>query len=207
MLLEPRSSSTHAPPTPALPRVSARLSPPTSAPHARGINPVHASGHIQHHNTKLCRTQTIRTLHLRLHPKSYWRWPAHSRDRRRAEANDEMTRLDYTPGTSDNESTAMEPVCAAGSLAVKERRWCRTGRLVYDRRLGLTYNDSPEGDSDASISSRICNTYLENGRKYPSLKAGEYWGPSDEKQVHTPTLFNHHSPAPQRIDLPARNSH
>ena len=35
-----------------------------------------------------------------------------------------------------------------------------------------------------SISSSIYAGYIENGRRYQSTReGGEYWGPSDEKQV------------------------
>ena len=34
-----------------------------------------------------------------------------------------------------------------------------------------------------SISSSIYKGHVENGRRYQSLREGEYWGPSDEKQV------------------------
>lgn len=37
-----------------------------------------------------------------------------------------------------------------------------------------------------SIASRIYAGYMENGRRYQTTREGEYWGPSDEKQVRIP---------------------
>ena len=36
-----------------------------------------------------------------------------------------------------------------------------------------------------SISSSIYAGYVENGRRYQTLREGEYWGPSDEKQFES----------------------
>ena len=34
-----------------------------------------------------------------------------------------------------------------------------------------------------SLASSIYKGYVENGRRYQTTREGEYWGPSDEKQV------------------------
>lgn len=50
--------------------------------------------------------------------------------------------------------------------------------------------DSAHGDihSDTtSIASSMYAGYIENGRRYQIKREGEYWGPSDEKQVRYPS--------------------
>lgn len=46
-----------------------------------------------------------------------------------------------------------------------------------DSTLGTEYSDT------TSITSSIYKGYIENGRRYQVVREGEYWGPSDEKQV------------------------
>ncbi|KAL2060076.1 hypothetical protein VTL71DRAFT_9898 [Oculimacula yallundae] len=50
-------------------------------------------------------------------------------------------------------------------------------------------NDSAFGDDTASetasLASAITRGYIENGRKYQTMKAHDYWSPADEKQFET----------------------
>ena len=43
-----------------------------------------------------------------------------------------------------------------------------------------TYFDDSE---TMSVTSSIYKAHVENGRRYQTKREGEYWGPSDEKQV------------------------
>ena len=52
------------------------------------------------------------------------------------------------------------------------------------------YGGTDRSDTD-SITSSIYAGFLENGRKYQTLREGEYWGPSDDKQVGFPPLWHH----------------
>lgn len=40
-----------------------------------------------------------------------------------------------------------------------------------------------ESSEATSIASSIYKGYAENGRRYQTIQEGEYWVPSDEKQV------------------------
>ena len=49
--------------------------------------------------------------------------------------------------------------------------------LTSDSEFGTDSSDT------TSVSSSMFEGYLENGRRYQTKREGEYWGPSDEKQV------------------------
>ena len=60
--------------------------------------------------------------------------------------------------------------------------------LLKEDRGSLYDGDSAFGTDSSdttSISSSIYAGYMENGRKYQTVREGEYWGPSDEKQMET----------------------
>ena len=42
-----------------------------------------------------------------------------------------------------------------------------------------------DNSDTTSITSSIYKGYLENGRRYQTVREGEYWGPSDEKQFES----------------------
>lgn len=61
---------------------------------------------------------------------------------------------------------------------------CRRPLLIVPQEEG--YADSAFGTDKSdttSVSSSIYEGYIENGRRYQTKREGEYWGPSDEKQV------------------------
>lgn len=47
-----------------------------------------------------------------------------------------------------------------------------------DPGIGTEYNSD-----STSIASSVYAGFIENGRRYQNVSEGEYWGPSDEKQV------------------------
>lgn len=49
---------------------------------------------------------------------------------------------------------------------------------MYDNDSAL----GTEKSETTSIASSIYAGYVENGRRYQTVREGEYWGPSDEKQ-------------------------
>lgn len=64
-----------------------------------------------------------------------------------------------------------------------------------DAGLEAEADDAPSGDGQSasdwtSISSSIYRGVIENGRRYQSLKEGEYWGPSDDQQFES--MANNH---------------
>ena len=62
-----------------------------------------------------------------------------------------------------------------------------------------TYTDSGFGTDNTdttSVASSIYAGFMENGRRYQTVREGDYWGPSDEKQVCSFTTTNHHARAP-----------
>ena len=44
---------------------------------------------------------------------------------------------------------------------------------------------SESGSERTSIASSIFQGIIENGRRYQTVREGEYWGPSDEKQLES----------------------
>ena len=59
-----------------------------------------------------------------------------------------------------------------------------------------TYTDSGFGTDNTdttSVASSIYAGFMENGRRYQTVREGEYWGPSDEKQVYSFTTTYHYT--------------
>lgn len=60
--------------------------------------------------------------------------------------------------------------------------------VIEDDRRSLYDEESAfrtDGSVTTSITSSIYARYIGNGRKYQTVRGGEYWGPSDEKQMET----------------------
>ena len=55
--------------------------------------------------------------------------------------------------------------------------------VIQDDDLASDSGFGTDTSDTTSITSSMFEGYLENGRRYQTKREGEYWGPSDEKQV------------------------
>ncbi|RDW73348.1 hypothetical protein BP6252_07255 [Coleophoma cylindrospora] len=95
--------------------------------------------------------------------------------------------------TDPMQELAVPAASAVASPPVANPATAEADELVVAPQEG-DERDSSFGDEDdwhsdtTSLASSIVKGRLENGRKYQSLREGEYWGPSDDKQFETMAL-------------------
>lgn len=92
------------------------------------------------------------------------------------------------PPAAQAETTAQSPPPAARAETNEPEDAVAPPQDEYleaDDGEDSAYGDSNSASDFTSVSSSVYKGVIQNGRRYQSLKEGEYWGPSDEQQFES----------------------
>lgn len=86
--------------------------------------------------------------------------------------------------SSPFKTRSAEPAAASGSPTTASQPLHEEDYVVeVDDGLDSEFAFGTDESDSTSIASSMYAGYLENGRRYQTKREGEYWGPSDERQV------------------------